>query len=369
MNERARIREAMAGRPLWGRPAMVLQLAVRRFLADGCMHRAAAISYSTVLSLVPLLAVGLMFIAYFGQLEEFEANVQSRVIEFVFPFSSEALPASPARPPAGGAPQAASPFHFPDELVLDATSEAAREVREHTQNRLAGVINNYLREFVANARNLGLFGGLFFIVFAMMLVVAVEEAFNAVWRSARRTWYSRVLNYWAMLSLAPVFLMASLVLTSRVTAESPAWVTVVLPVVVSFLGFWILFMVMPAARVAVWAAALGALVTTLLWELAKHAFAWYMARYTGLQNIYGSLFVVPIVLTWVYYTWLVVLFGVEVSAVLHQAFGRVAPARSGNGEGFMLDRETLEEMRRMRERIDEILGRPGAGPPSASSRD
>ncbi len=324
------------------------------------MHRAAAISYSTLLSLVPLAAVVLFFIAYFGQyfgqLEDVEKTMQDSVVDFVFPFSAEI--GNPAQPVAGGVLAASAQIKGATGLRLaDAASQATDEVRQNTEQRLGAIINAKLSEFVGNARAAGAVGGAFFLVFAMLLVVTVEEAFNAVWRSARRSWYARVLNYWAMLSLGPVFLVASLALTSGWTAHAPASVRVLLPTAASFVGFWILFVVMPATRVSPRAAVGGALVTTILWELAKHAFAWYLSHFTGVKNLYGSLFVVPILLTWVYYTWLVILFGVEVSCVMHHAITAGKPLQAANGEAPGVDRVTLEEMRRMRDRIDEILTR------------
>lgn len=346
MNEPREIRQALAEASFLKQPALVFKLAWLRFYRDGCVHRAAAISYSTLLSLVPLAAVVLFFITYFGQyfgqLDEVQQTVQDRVIDFVFPFSTDSVPAATGPPAVGNL------------RLAEGAMPATAEVRQNTEDRLGAIINQKLSEFVANARALGVVGGVFFLVFAMLLVVAVEEAFNAVWRGARRSWYARVLNYWALLSLGPVFLVASLVLTSGLLAHAPASVQLVLPTAASFIGFWILFEIMPASRVSPLAAVGGALVTSVLWELAKHAFAWYTTHYTGLQNVYGSLFVVPILLMWVYYTWLVILFGVEVSYVLHHARSRLEPAGS---QAVGVDRETLEEMRRMRDRIEEILTR------------
>jgi len=358
MDEVTRVRRNVLRYPSpWRRIAAVCEESLRQFWDDACMNRAAAISYSTVLTIVPLMVVILMFVAYFAELDKYKNDITNTVIETIFPFSASTVPlTSGAGLETPGEIAAATEVASGSE-ALSPASEATEAAKANTEIRLSAVLSSWVDEFVSNASKAGLWGAVLFVLFSMMLVSTIEESFNAVWRSRRRGWYTRIINYWTTLTLAPLFLVGSIVLNEQMKGHYLGPLTVVIPFLVSLLGFWVLFSLVPATRVKFLAALAGAVAAAVLWEVAKVAFAWYLSNYTGMYQIYTTFFVVPIAFMWVYYTWLVILFGVELSYVTHY----VLVARGGGTETpeevLTVDRETLEEMRRMRDRIDDILVR------------
>ena len=355
----------------------MLEEAGRQFWDDSCTNRAAAISYSTVLTIVPLMVVVFMFMAYFGALDRYKNKITNTVIEAIFPFSTNTLPMERSLRAGHEAPIAAA-----TETVLAATgatltdetesqvaaTQATQVAKQSTEIRLSAFISGWVDEFVNNASKAGGWGAALFVLFSMMLVSTIEEAFNAVWRSRRRGWYTRILNYWTTLTLAPIFLVGSIVLGEKMKSNLLGPMGVTIPFLVSLLGFWVLFSLVPATRVKFLAALAGAAAAAVLWEAAKIAFAWYLSTQTGLQQVYATFFVVPIAFMWVYYTWLVILFGVELSYVTHYVLVAQGGGEQLPEETLTVDRETLEEMRRMRDRLDDILSRqPKAGPPSGKT--
>lgn len=251
----------------------------RRFVADKCFETAGALSYTTLFALVPLMA------AVFGILAALPAfaGMSARLQDFVF---SNFVPA------AGRA------------------------------------VQHYLMQFAGNASRLTTLGVIVFLLSALMMMASIEERFNRIWRVAvRRSAVSRFLMYWAALTLGPLLIVAGLAVTSYLTAVpligpvGTDWslirrVWALLPFLVTWVGLFALYMLVPNRRVPWRHAASGALLSTVLFEFAKWAFTAYVSNVPSYQQIYGQLAVIPIFLIWIYLSWAIVLLGASITASL-----------------------------------------------------
>lgn len=251
----------------------------RRFVDDKCFETAGALSYTTLFALVPLTA------AVFGILTALPAfdDLSIRLQHFVF---SNFVPA------AGRA------------------------------------VQHYLLQFAGNASKLTTIGIVVFLLSALAMMANIEERFNRIWRVAvRRSPVSRFLMYWAALTLGPLLVVAGLTLTSYVTAlpllghVGSHWVVHrylwgVLPFVVTLVGLFAMYVLVPNRQVPWRYAGIGALLAALLFAFAKWAFATYVRSVPSYQQIYGQLAVIPIFLVWVYLSWVIVLLGASITASL-----------------------------------------------------
>lgn len=332
---------------------------------------AAALAYRTIFSLVPVLVLVLLVLN-----ATFDKAAIERAFDAVFEYTGLAdiqVPASDpnsgdetdpelientdsdtdseggedqgpegdsadSEDPSGGTP--------PD---LGGSSADQESAEQGEQNTVA--LTSYLSEFVDRAAdrvtNLSFgvitIGGLVvFLYAAISLLIQVEAAFNVVTGARRgRRLTTRLINYWAVLTLGTILIVVSLavgqIYQSRLD-ELPGWLSAPLTVLGRFGATWLLlllaYMLMPTVRVFAKPAAIGAAVAAIAWESSKSALFWFVAEMTGGQAaIYGSLAVLPVALLWIYITWFIVLFGLEL-AYSFQTVREVDLRRSLRGKIF-----------------------------------
>jgi len=169
---------------------------------------------------------------------------------------------------------------------------------------------------------------------ALNLMYVIEKAFAHVYRwPQKRPWTRRLTLYWAVLTLGPLGLAASLALSNyfeRAAGSVVAgrqWVLAPLSLVAGFCVSWLLVFMMykliPQAVVAWRSALLGSFVGALLWEAGKFGFGIYIRQFVGAQKWYGNLGLIPLFMLWIYLTWNFVLIGLQV-AFVHQFYGALS---------------------------------------------
>jgi len=240
---------------------------------------AGSLTLTTVLAIVPLLAVALALFTAFPQFHEFSDALQAFLTNSLMP-----------------------------PVVSDN-------------------VMSYLNQFAQQASRLTAIGGGFLVVTVLLLVLSVDKAFNEIWRVTRsRSLSQRLLVYWTLLTLGPLMTGASLWVTALVAQESfgvisqmPGLLELALkssPFIVSAVGFAALFVIVPNTRVATRDAIAGGILVSALLEIMKLGFAFYVSQISTYTTIYGAFAAIPVFLIWVYLSWLSILFGAIVAANL-----------------------------------------------------
>jgi len=200
------------------------------------------------------------------------------------------------------------------------------------------VLQTYLFEFSSKASRLSGASFLALIVVALMMMSTIDRALNTIWevRGRRRPLHTFMV-YWAVLSLGPVLIGASVVVTSYLVSL-PLWSDTagsigrqllgLAPVLTSMLGFSLLYTLVPNRQVPLRHALAGGLLAALLFEVAKRGFAAYITHFPAYEAIYGALAAVPIFLIWVYLSATIMLFGAEFTRSL--GMFRYVPGRKGS---------------------------------------
>ena len=187
----------------------------------------------------------------------------------------------------------------------------------------------YIAGFVENIGKMTAVGIGALVIVALMLIHNIDKTINAIFRISKRPRLIISFSiYWMVLTFGPILLGASIAVTSYLLSLSslaegytPGLNTVLLaltPYLFSILAFFLLYLVVPNAKVQYRHAVLGALVASLLFEFLKEGFALYITQFPSYQAIYGALALVPILFLWIYLVWLVVLLGAELTALLQE---------------------------------------------------
>ncbi len=206
-------------------------------------------------------------------------------------------------------------------------------------------LGNWLESMVGEASNvnlaaLGWVGALVLVYSAISLMVTIENSFNRVVRApSGRPWLKRIPLYWFVLTLGPILLGVTLYLESRYTTAvtsiaSLGWLVAGTRVLWNLALIWALMFALyfwvPNTSMRMRPAAIGALVAAILLETGKRFFGAYLENAFSTSRLYGSLGLVPLFMMWVYLTWLAVLFGLEVTAMVQSLHGRRMAELEGN---------------------------------------
>jgi membrane protein len=188
------------------------------------------------------------------------------------------------------------------------------------------IITVYMEQFAANAVRLTTFGVIVLFVSAVATMLTVDRSIHAIWRErrSRPVWIS-ILAYATLLLVSPLLIAISVSVTTylmslssavEVSKHAHSVLLNAVPTLVSSGAFLLLYKLVPHRRVR-WAHAIcGAVVASLLFEAAKEGFAVYVANVPGYNVLYGAFVAIPFFLLWIYLSWVIVLFGAEITAAL-----------------------------------------------------
>jgi membrane protein len=288
----------------------------RSFSRNRCPIRAAALSYTTLLALIPMLAVAISVTStllksqgeekIYGAIDKFVSTIMppatlstNDAILNLSPGFSVAL--APTNSTAAGG----------ESRVVNAQKEVARDIHMFVQNTRSGA--------------LGVVGTLLLIYVAIMMLTSVESTFNDIWGVIRgRSWLRRIMLYWTTITLGSLLVAAGLGLaggphfqaTKEIVAQMPFFGNLVfefLSFVMVWLAFALIYQLVPNTRVQFSAALVGGIVGGSLWHVNNLVGVLYVSSVVSNSKIYGSLGLVPVFMAGLYFSWLILLFGAQVA--------------------------------------------------------
>ncbi|MBL4665846.1 MAG: YihY family inner membrane protein [Sneathiella sp.] len=258
--------------------ALCLEI-IRHFGKHNCLRMATALSYQTLLALVPLVVLGLSLLTYVDAFY----TLQNDIIFFLF---DNFLPTTIAHA-----------YDFLQDIVLNA--------EELTYLGLGGLA-----------------------LTAILLFLSIESSFAQIWQTdVTRNLFKRLLVYLLLILLGPIGLSTSLTLFKWIAhltegssglniMQYAGYFTFMVPFILCFLAFFLLYRLVPAEKVRWQHAMHGAAVAAALFVLGKQAFKLYLIYFPSYQVIYGALAILPLFLIWLYVSWALVLLGATITAVL-----------------------------------------------------
>lgn len=260
-----------------------MRFVAQHFIQDDCTYVASALAFTTILAIVPLMSVGLAVFSSFPIFKGLTIPVQNFIFDNFVPATGK-------------------------------------------------VVQLYLQQFTSQVTNLPVFGLIFLVITALLVLFTIERAMNKIWRvSSPRHGVTAFLLYWTILSLTPIMLGLSVIASSYVFSipffashQAPSHVMHWAPFVLSLGGFTFLYLVVPNCPVSFREAFWGGLFAAISFEATKQAFAFYLSQYNTYELLYGAFAAVPIFFIWIYWVWIITLLGAEICYALsvhHQRRG------------------------------------------------
>ncbi len=263
------------------RQLRIILLAFRGFMEDKVQLRASALTYYSMLAIVPVLAMIFGIAKGFG----IEHKVSEELIKN---------------------------FHG-QEAVLNWAINFANKMLEMTKGG-----------FIAGA-------GFIILLWAVIKVLGnIENAFNNIWQiSKSRSFFRKLSDYLSILLIAPILIFLSgsvtVLITSRVSdiSEGNSVLGYIGPLILFLIKFspyflmWVLFMliylIMPNTKVKFGSALLAGIVAGTLFQLVQWGYVHFQVGVSRYNAIYGSFAALPLFIIWLQISWLIVLFGAELS--------------------------------------------------------
>ena len=257
-------------RRLWLSFRWYVDQLVSQFIDNDCPSRAGALTYTTLFAVVPMMTVAYAVLSILPAYDGVATRIETFIFQNAMPSSSEA-------------------------------------------------IQQYLGEFSRRARGLSIIGFAFLFFTTFMLLVNIEGTFNAIWQVAeRRRGMQRFLVYWGVMTLGPTMIMGGILISLYLTSLPLVTdldvfglggaVLGYLPLILTCLGFTVLFFAMPNTQVRFSHAFVGGFLTMLLLEVAKDVFN-LVITHSSVASIYGAFAAVPFFLFWMYMVWVLILSG------------------------------------------------------------
>ena len=314
-------------------------LVCKSFNRNRCPIRAAALSYSSLLALIPLLAVAISVTSSLLK-KEGEAKIYQAIDKFVSnvmppatvstnenhvslnlnPGISVAMTQTNRAFLEAGTNRvagtnllavAAASSHGGDERVVNAQMTAARRIHDFVQKTQSGT--------------LGAIGMLALVLVAIRMLANIEATFNDIWGITRgRSWMWRIVLYWTTITLGPLALVGAVGLAGSSHLQTVKDFFEQMPLVGSLLFdfvplamLWLIFatvyLLVPNTRVKLSAALVGGIVAGSAWQLNNMLGFLYTSRFVTNSKIYGSLGLVPVFMIGLYFSWIILLFGAQVA--------------------------------------------------------
>ncbi len=280
-----------------------------RFSEDRLGVTASSLTFTTLISLVPLVTVMLAVFSAFPMFANFQTALQK---------------------------------YFLQSLVPDG---------------IAKPVLAALTQFAAKSNRLGTLGLVVLLITALALMLTIDRTLNAIWRvKTPRPIAQRVLVYWGAVTLGPLLLGVSLSVTSYAVSVSqgliqslPGGVNLLLAAVEFALlagGAAALFHYVPNTHVQWRHAIAGGVFIAIGMDVAKRGLAWYLTQVPSYAMVYGAFATVPIFLIWIYLGWVIMLLGAVTAAYAPSLQMRVTRWPDGPGSRFHLALAVLRELRR-----------------------
>lgn len=311
--------------PRLGETIRVVRIGVRGLYRSRLPQMAAALAFRTLFALIPMLVISVAAIGAFAEPDDVRAimvqtfdklglnDIQSPTrVE-----GDESLGAEAAGPAEQLGPDLSEETDGDAAQPGDDSSDEAAE--QERQEEAVSQLVELLMKLVDQILSLpfgaiGAVGVLTLIYASLSMLIEIERAFNNVYRAqVGKAWGKRIVQYWTIITLVPILLFSAFYASEQFRGIGVGYAGFIVSVAITALLLLLAYVIIPNTRVHVRSGVVGAIGAAILWELAKWGFRQYLGYSVSYAKLYGSMAILPLFMLWVYLTWLIILFGLQVA--------------------------------------------------------
>ncbi|MCF6173489.1 MAG: YihY family inner membrane protein [Campylobacteraceae bacterium] len=257
-----------------------IRLCARKMKDKEIAHYASSLSFHTILSLIPILLISFSIFTKMPSFKEYYAKIQHFIFNSMIPTQQD-------------------------------------------------IISGYLNKFMENTGNMGAIGLIFVLYVSIMFFFDYEKIVSSIFKVTTRTLWESLTTYWTMLTLMPLGLALSFYFSQiaqkfleKSEYTSSVNIYAILPYFTIWLLFFILYVISANTKVDKKLALIASFVASIAWYTSKALFVFYVSYNKTYQSIYGSFSIAMFFFLWIYFSWLIYLYGIKLYVVLNQVYGK-----------------------------------------------
>lgn len=239
---------------------------------------AASLSYYTIFTIIPLLLIMLTLITSLPSFAEYYETIKIFIFSNLMPVNSEAM-------------------------------------------------MGHIDGFLANSAKIGVIGLVMVLIASLLFFKNFEYIANKIFHAQPRTLWESVTTYWTLLTLTPIALGVSFFITAKVaimiestSITSGINILPVIPYLIIWALFFLIFKIGPNARVSTRAALISSFVISIVFSISKNAFIEYVFYNKAYTTMYGSFAILMFLFLWIYVSWIIFIYGLKLCYIIHRVY-------------------------------------------------
>ncbi len=252
---------------------------LKELFDDELTYYAASLSFYTISTIIPLLVIVFALIPKLERFDQYYADLKTMMIEHLLPVQSEA-------------------------------------------------ITNYIDTFIENSAQLGIISLTITIFISLLFFINFSYVVNSVFKAKDQGYIKIIVTYLLLVIFVPIGLLFSFYLTSTInqfittlSGRDVIEVSALLPYVIEWSLFFIIYKIAPNVYVYYKSAAISALIAMLIWGSSKAVFVHYIFYAKATNTLYGPFAVMIFALTWVYLSWIIFVYGLRLCYLINRSYG------------------------------------------------
>ncbi len=250
---------------------------IKEFRDKDLLHYASSLSFHTILALIPILLISLSIFTKLPSFKKYYGLIKNFIFSSLMPSQQEN-------------------------------------------------ISSYIDKFLNNTINMGVIGFIFVIYVSVMFFMDYEYIVSKIFKTKPKSFWQSISTYWTLITLLPMGIGISFFASSKIqhilsSYQYTSWINilVVLPYLIFWMLFFIMYMISINVKVETKTVLFSSFLASTIWYISKTAFIYYVSYNKTYTSIYGSFSTVMFFFIWIYFSWVIYIYGLKICYLLNKA--------------------------------------------------